>query len=105
MTRFINAASFRQTLEEEKKFHRDCDNREIIQGLEIAIADLSDEPTVDVRPNIYAYWIHTIRASGSERERYYACSYCKEHADRSTPFCPQCGSWMNQPMQDAVVLT
>lgn len=55
--------------------------------------------------DINAHWIHTIKVYGSEREEYWVCSHCKEQVDHSTPFCPQCGAWMNQPMQDAVILT
>ena len=42
--RLIDAISYRKELEEEKKYHR---NAEELMGLEIAIADLGDMPTID----------------------------------------------------------
>lgn len=66
-TRLIDAVSYRKELEAEKT----CCERteELLMGLEIAIADLGDMPTID-----------PIHAAG--------CCYCKE--------CAYCDSTYNQ---------
>lgn len=61
--RLINAISYRKELEEEKNC---CEKtEELLMGLEIAIADLGDMPTVD-----------PVHAAGG----YYCkeCDYCKD---------------------------
>lgn len=52
-TRLVDAISYRKELEEEIRFHRECGNTEIVQGLEIAVGDLGGMPTVDIYSNKY----------------------------------------------------
>ena len=44
---FIDTLHYRQSLEEELKFHREAGNDGIVMGLEVAVAALADEPAAD----------------------------------------------------------
>ena len=55
-----------------------------------AIREINDMPTLDVRPNIHAYWIIQDKPFST-----YQCSNCKEFADEVYDFCPDCGAVMD----------
>ena len=63
--RLIDAVSYRKELEEENKCHR---NAEELMGLEIAIADLGDMPTIDP--------IHAIGGCYCHECEYYKDDCC-----------------------------
>lgn len=93
----VDAISYRKVLEEELRFHRDCDNREIIQGLEIAVADLGDMPTLEVRPVVHAKWIFVNDKCGCSN-----CRNCLSYDGNGVvldlshlPYCPHCGATMD----------
>ena len=97
--RLINAMAYRKELEEEVKFHKDCDNREIVQGLEIAIADLGDTPTVNAARVVHGYWHDIYQVNGwCSTGR---CSVCEKQAVLpvravfGTDYCPNCGAKMD----------
>lgn len=61
----------------------------------VAKNDLDNAPTLDVRPNIHAYWVES-------KEGYLSCSNCHdamielyENGQALTPFCPYCGAIMD----------
>ena len=94
MIRLIDAISYRKELEEEKRFHSECGNRDIAHGIEIAIADLGDAPTIEAKPVIHARWIWTVNGE-ADHEQYWVCSHCLKHTFYKTPFCSECGATMD----------
>lgn len=89
----VDAMGYRKVLEEELRFHRECDNREIIQGLEIAVADLGDMPTLEVRPVVHAKWIF----GKTLDHEWMKCSNCLKSQTPTGVFayCPNCGATMD----------
>ncbi len=107
MKRYIDAIAYRKELEEEKTC---CErSEELLMGLEIAIADIGDMPTVDT--------VEVVHVLGVDRygEKYenhlYECSICKEKAlykvevdvlghkqvvQALTGYCSNCGAKMDE---------
>jgi hypothetical protein len=98
--RLINAIAYRKVLEEEKLCHR---NAEETMGLEIAIADLGDMPTVEAKEVVYAKW--ELEGNDDELGCSYFCSNCHDSFDedwfyvtgkyRHFYYCPTCGAKMS----------
>ena len=93
--RLIDAIAYRQVLEEEKGFTLDED---VNMGLEIAIADLMDAPTIEAEP-----------------VRHGRCDFCKDGKSfigarlllgndgkwHEIKCCPNCGAKMDGDSHEA----
>ncbi len=51
--------------------------------------DILCAPTLDVAPVKHGEWVWLGSFS------FYRCSKCYEHAEKRTPFCPNCGAKMD----------
>ena len=96
---FVDAQHYRQSLEEELKFHREAGNADIVMGLEIAVADLVDEPTTipDTWPR--GRWLD-LDCFDAHKQPCYMCSNCRnEVADnyiKQHKYCLHCGAKMEE---------
>ena len=90
--RLIDAVAYRKELEEEKKCDR---NEDVLMGLEIAIVDLGDMPTIEAESIKYGVWIW------DEANQGYYCPHCPtifwKSSDVPDAFkrCPNCGARMD----------
>jgi hypothetical protein len=85
-TRLIDPVAYRRELEREKKCERTGD---VLMGLEIAIADLGDMPTIDAEPVKHGRWIDI-------DGEVYECDMC--HGIRTEykyNYCHDCGARMD----------
>lgn len=98
--RLIDAREYRSVLEEEIICHK---NEDVRMGLEIAIADLSDEPTVDAVEVVHGEWVEVIRAV-VDTTGY--CTRCDKQAvwrtsNKPYAVCPNCGAYMRGIKDDS----
>jgi hypothetical protein len=89
--RLIDAVAYRRELEREKKCERTGD---VLMGLEIAIADLGDMPTIDAEPVKHSQWKY-YRKQGKA-----VCMTCSFERNLDDNFgravaCPNCGARMD----------
>ena len=97
--RLIDAMGYRQVLEEEKEFVTSLDGN-MVAGLEIAIADLMDAPTIEAEPVRHGRWVWKHRHHGGFRKYMGVDEFGETHTitvdERSEcdePYCPYCGKW------------
>ena len=71
---------------------------EFISAIECAMADLSDMPTLEVRPVVHAKWMMGLDIADYEYGVCSACGYYEWHAfpcNYTPKFCPECGATMD----------
>lgn len=90
--RLIDADKLKETVEEFLPFCPtnpiDCENEVVILKIIDAILD---SPTVD--PKIYGYWTEVgCKIKGNFAEYEYECSRCEGRVDFTSPYCPYCGT-------------
>lgn len=89
--RLIDAIAYRRVLEKEKKCERTGDE---LMGLEIAIADLGDMPTIEAEPVKHSQWKYY------HKQGKAVCLNCSFERNLDDNFgravaCPNCGAKMD----------
>ena len=94
--RLIDAMAYRQVLEEEKNFTLDED---VNMGLEIAIADLVDAPTIEAEPVRHGRWVNNHCTECGEMpmgtEAWERLDIEPPRFELFMDFCPCCGAKMD----------
>ena len=106
--RLIDAIAYCKVLREEMDYLLELDKTKGYQtlkermGLEVAIADLGDMPTVDAKPVAHGRWVK--KQFADDCTTAYRCSDCHTTWDANTNYCPNCGAKMDGEEKDSNLL-
>lgn len=99
--RLIDAIAYCKELYLERDYHGRT--QEFMDAIEVAIADLSDMPTVNAKEIIFAEWEMVVDDfdDGFGNRELPHCSNCHRGVYRhdAGSWCPFCGAAMKNPMR------
>lgn len=100
--RLIDAIAYRKVLREEMDYLLELDKTKGFKtlkermGLEVAIADLGDMPTVDAVEVMHGRWVGGYK--NRKGKWFYTkpcCSVCSFEQEGISNYCPNCGAKMD----------
>lgn len=101
--RLIDAIGYCKELYEEMNYPGRSE--EFMMAIDVAIADLSDAPTVDAVEVVHGKWIHTAIEDDDWGGTFHSwtCSNCDFSTGQNpngTNYCPNCGARMDLEVYD-----